>query len=291
MAARLLIYTQIHSRYRVFDASGHLPFSIVFGFCRRGTTDTDMRAIVLTISGSVLDVPYALANGLLTLHERDPHDTHHYIDVDLSGLRKTPAENAEFLSLPSPVNRIQSWRESFTTYSYPVNVDSKLASILDPGKKYSIRLASQDLGVRWWVYSDHEDHISGCDEKLSQPPEDAKLINSKSKGGNATFRVVRSLPWPPRIETRMRFASPGHPTDSHRLGISVTNAGELSVTFQTRNEQRFLIPWGPMQPLYDHLSDSLPHIVDTSSHIPPTSTQQLGKWLEKTIPSVVGCAC
>ena len=74
MMNELHIHTQTHSRYQVFDASGQLPFNIVFGLCRRSPGDTDLRPLLIEIAGSVLDVPFALAHGLLTLHEQDPED-------------------------------------------------------------------------------------------------------------------------------------------------------------------------------------------------------------------------
>lgn len=103
------IQTQINTRYRVFDASGQLPFIIVFGLCRRSHADTDSRPVLLESAGSVLDVPYALTHSLLTIHERDPEDAK-WVEVDLSRLTKVAAKEAECLSLPSPVNRTERWR-------------------------------------------------------------------------------------------------------------------------------------------------------------------------------------
>ena len=71
MMNELRIHTNIHGRSQVFDASGRLPFSIVYGICRRSPAGTDPGAILFEIAGSVLDTPYALAHGLHTLHEQD----------------------------------------------------------------------------------------------------------------------------------------------------------------------------------------------------------------------------
>ena len=280
----LRIHTQIHSRYQVYDASGQLPFSIVFGLCRRSPADTDPRPLLLETAGSVLDVPYALAHGLLTLHEQDPQDTKQWDEVDLGRLNNVVAKEAECLSLPSPVNRTEHWRDAFTVYQCYVDVDSDLASILEPGKKYIITLASGDLGVKRWAYSDRKQFVDE-DGKPSHGSEAVKLINSKPTAGNATFKVVKSLPWPPRMETRMRLCASSTSSDSAlanaqlssstaALEVSVTNTGSDSVTMQTRGHQRFLIPWGPFQPEPDADDDRM-RIIDATPHKPPTSSLQV----------------
>ncbi|KAI4132192.1 MAG: hypothetical protein LQ338_000858 [Usnochroma carphineum] len=279
----LRIHTQIHSRYQVFDASGQLPFGIVFGLCRRSPADTDSRPLLLENAGSVLDVPYALAHGLLTLDEQDPKDAKRWVDVDLSGLNKVAAKDAGCLSLPSPVNRTEHWRDAFTVYQYHVNANSELASILEPGKKYIIRLASKDLGVKRWAYSDRKQSVDN-DKKPSHDSEAVKLVNSKPTAGNATFTVIKSLSWPPRVETRMRLYASSPSSDSAvanaklssstALEFSVINTGSDSVTVQTRGHQRFLIPWGPFQPAPDADDDRM-RIIHAAPHKPPTSSLQV----------------
>jgi len=137
MMNELRIHTQIHSRYPVFDASGQLQSSIVFDLCSRSRADTDPRPLLLKIAGSVLDVPYALAYDLLTLHKQDPKDTKLWVEVDLNQLNNVTVKKAEGLSLPSPVNRVEPWRNAFTVYQYHVDFNGKLASILKPGKSIS----------------------------------------------------------------------------------------------------------------------------------------------------------
>lgn len=279
----LQIHTQIHSRYQVFDASGQLPFSIVFGLCRRSPGDTDPRPLLLEIAGSVLDVPYALAHGLLTLHEQDPEDAKQWLEVDLSRMSKIAAKEAECLSLPSPVNRTEHWRDAFTVYQYHADVNGELALILEPGKKYIIRLASEDLGVKRWAYSDRKRFVDN-DGKPSHGSEAVKLLSSKPTAGNATFMVVKSLSWPPRMETRMRLCASSPSSDSAlanpklisstALEVSVINTGSDSVTVQTRGHQRFLIPWGPFQPEPDADDDRM-RIIDATPHKPPTSSLQV----------------
>ena len=277
-------HTHIRSRYRVFDASAQLPFSIVFGLCRRSPADIDPRPLLLEIAGSVLDVPYALAHGLLTLHEQDPQDAKQWAKVDLSRLNEVATKEAECLSLPSPINRTEHWRDAFTVYQCHVDVDDDLASIVGPRKNYVIRLASGDLGVNRWAYSDREQFVDN-DVKPNHDPEAVKLVNSKPTAGNATFKVVKSLPWPPRMETRMRLCASSKSSNSAlvnsqasssttALEVSVINTGSDSVTVQTRVHQRFLLPWGPFQPEPD-ADDYRVRIIDAKAHKPPTSSLQV----------------
>ena len=118
----------------------------------------------------MLDVPYVLAHGLLTLHEQDPQDAKQWVEVDLSRLNKVAAKEEECLSLSSPVNRTEHWRDAFTVHQSRIDVDGELASILEPGKKYVIKLASGDLNVKYWAYSDPERFVD-IDGKPRHDPE------------------------------------------------------------------------------------------------------------------------
>ncbi len=277
------IHTQIHHRYQVFDASGQLPFSIVFGLCRRSSADIDPRPLLLEIAGSVLDVPYALAHGLLTLHEQDPEDAKQWVEVDLTPLDKVAAKEAECLSLRSPVNRPGHWRDAFTVYQCHVDVNGELTSILQPGKKYIIRLASEDLGVKRWAYSDLKQFVDN-DGEPSHDSEAVKLVKIKLTASKAMFTVVKSLSWPPRVETRMRLCTSSPSSDSAlanaklssstALEVSVINTGSDSVTVQTRGRQHFLIPWGLFQPEPD-ADDHRMRILHATPHKPPTSSLQV----------------
>ena len=283
MTSELRIHTQIHSRYQVFDASGQLPFNIVFGLCRRSPADTDPRPLLLEIAGSVLDISCALARGLLTLHEQDPEDAKQWVEVDLSRLNKVVGKEAECLSLPSPVNRTEHWRDAFTVYQCHIDVNGELASILELGKKYTIRLASEDFGMKRWAYSDRK-QFADNDGKPNHDSEAVKLVNSKPTAGNATFTVVKSLSWPPRMETTMRLCASSSSSDSAvadaklsscpTLEVSATNTGSDSVTVQTRGHQRFLIPWGPFQPEPDADDDRM-RIINATPHKLPTSSLQV----------------
>ncbi|KAL8898809.1 MAG: hypothetical protein Q9207_006522 [Kuettlingeria erythrocarpa] len=270
----LRIHTQIHSRYQVFDASGHLPFSIVFGLCRRSAADNDPRPLLLDTAGSALDVPYALAHRLLTIHEQHPDDAKRWVEVDLSRLEKSaPSKGLEWLSLPSPTNRKEHWRDAFTVYQCPIEPDGEVASVLEPGKKYTIKLASEDLGVTRWAYSDRKEPIDSS-SKPSHDPGAAKLVNSKHTAGKATFKVVSNLPRPPQVETRIHLPLSSPPSGSPLLEISVLNTGPKPIIIQTCGHQRFLIPWGPFQPVPDALDDRM-RIIHATPHKPPTSSLRL----------------
>ncbi|KAL8940591.1 MAG: hypothetical protein Q9216_002736 [Gyalolechia sp. 2 TL-2023] len=282
MTGELRIHTQINSRYRVLDLSGQLPFSIIFGFCRRSPADTDPRPLLLETAGSILDVSYALGRGLLILYEQDPKDQE-WVEVDLSRLNKVTVKEAECLSLPSPVNRTEHWRDAFATYQYHIDVGGELASILIPGKKYRIRLASKDLGVNRWTYSDRTQFL-GNDGRLSNDSEAVKLVNSKSTASNATFKVMRKLPLPPRTETRIRLCASSPVSDfaladtarsgSTALEISVLNTSSFPVTVQTRGHQSFLHRWGIFEPESDD-DDDCARIIDSTTPHPPTSSLQV----------------
>lgn len=133
---KLPIHTFIHNRYQVLDYSGHLPFSIVFGLCRRSLEDTDPRPLILDTGKSALDVPYALANKLLKLNVEDA-DLKQEMALAISRLSQFGG-NDTYLTLPSPVNRKENWKAAIVAYHYQVNPGSELASIFKPGKKYEL---------------------------------------------------------------------------------------------------------------------------------------------------------
>ena len=279
----LRIYKQIHSRYQVFDASGQLPFSIIFGLCRRSPADTEPRPLLFEIAGSVLDVPYALAHGLLTLHEQNPEDVKQWAQVDLSRLNRVAEKEAGCLSRSSPINSTVHWRDAFTVYQCQIHAGGELASILEPRKKYIIRLANKNLGIKRWAYSDEKQFVDN-DAKPFDDPESTKLVNSKSTAGNATFKLVNNLSWPPKIEIKMRLwpsypssdPAVSHPqlNNSGALEVSVFNTSSDTITVQTRGHQHFLIPWGPFQPEPD-VDDDRMRIIDATPHRPPTSSLQV----------------
>ncbi|KAI1120286.1 hypothetical protein F5Y10DRAFT_290036 [Nemania abortiva] len=260
----LRIHTAIHSRYQVLDASGKLPFSVVFGLCRRSPADTDARPVVLHTSSSILDISYAISEGLLTLYEQHEGDNQN-TQINLPRHSETSdSETGEYLTLSSPVGRTGPWQEAITVYQYCINPKSKLASVLQPGSEYTIRLASGDLGVKWWAYGDVRDLLDkqGAPAKSS---ETAKLVNSKRTAGKASFAVVPELSWPPKVETHMQLCQNEQSGDDESaavLEISFLNRGTTPIIVQTRGTQSFIIPWGPFQPKEADLDQ--PRAIDSS---------------------------
>ena len=252
---QLRISTQVHSRLSVLDRSGRLPFSIAFGLCRRSPADADPRPLVLCTARSALDVPYALAHGLLTLHEHGPEEEQDF-EVDVSRLTKTEGgDKSTYVVLPSPVNRAKGIGRiaASTTYQYHVKAESELASLIDPGKKYMIQLAGTDLGVKWHAYGELDQLVSS-EGKTIQPSSQEKLI-SGTRSGHARFKAVSSLPWPPRVTTHARLYSSETssscsptPESATFLELSITNEGGRSISIQNRGRQNYLAPWGPFEP-------------------------------------------
>jgi hypothetical protein len=276
----LRVQTQLKSRYTVFDASGRLPFDLVFGLRRR--YDSDPRDISFQTTRSFLDVPYALANGLLKLHELRCTDTspNEHFEVDLSRLRAAIADDEpelEYIILASKANRkAKRGQLGVTEYRYRVNAGSPLASIFETRKKYSIGIANRDLGIHCWFDIGYAP-ASGAENTLTSTTETTtetcKLV-SNPHGSFATFTVIENLVWPPIVETRMHLlgsSTNDNPDtdDLHRtlLRVTVTNTGSDAISIQTRGLQHFLGHHGPFQPeSEDGLNPGrLPCIIDPAS--------------------------
>ncbi|KAL8648495.1 MAG: hypothetical protein Q9210_004952, partial [Variospora velana] len=277
-APTLKLHTQLRSLYPILDLSGHLPFSIVFGLCRHSPTDVDPRPLVFSTAGSVLDVPYALGCGLLTLHMQDGGEAKAWIGVDVRRLRDVVGMGEEeWVSLPSPVGRVGSWRDAFTVIRCLVDINGALASILEVGRKYRIRMAGEDLGVRRWGYRNHDQVVDSNNNNNNNEStndfEATRLVKSKITASNATFTVIRALSCPPRIETRLRLLSDvaGTTTGNLDLEVSVLNTSPDAITVQTRGHQHIPIPWGPFQPDPD-ADDNRMRIIHPTPHKSPISS-------------------
>jgi hypothetical protein len=250
----LKLHIRIHSRYQIFDQSGRLPFSIVFGLCRRSPQDTDTRSLILDTSGSIFDVPYALANGLLKLSEGQEET-----EVDLSSF-DAEAGPHQYVALPPPVRRAAHWNEDFEIVLYEIDSKSDLAPLLKPNTKYLIRLGNRDLGVQWWSYGEPGELPPGVILSSENVSEATKLVNSKESAGKAAFTTRDSLPSPPDLDIQLRLR-PQLPSsiitdeDSSQgsactLEVSITNTNaEHAVSIQSTGHQYFPIPWGPLQPV------------------------------------------
>ena len=290
----LRVNTQLKSRYAVFDTSGKLPFDIVFGLRRK--TDSDPRDIAFQTTYSILDVPYALAHGLLRLHELRCTDTNpeEHFEVDLSALRDAIAGSddepttLEYITLPSRSNKTEKRGQmGATEYRYRIEAGSPLASCFEVGKKYSLGLVKRDLGTHRWI--DSKSSPSSSETNTTSSPaadgatgETCQLV-SNPHGGFAVLRVVESLTWPPPIETRMCLLLPDassitkeqpsesddskQPPSQPILRVTSTNTGPTKISLQASGHQHFLSPWGPYQPeSHDGLNvGHLPSILAPSS--------------------------
>lgn len=265
----LQLYSLIHHRYQVFDYSGQLPFSVVFGLCRRSRNDTDPRSMILNTKESVLDVPYALAHGLLVLDVEDP-DLKEETANAIAKLRLNKVSNT-YITLPSPVNRIQHWTTALIEYRYEIDRSSELASILKPGTTYEIRIATPNLGIKWYGYGE-EDRIIDDKRQPMRESERRKLISDR-RHGRCIFTVVSSLPWPQNLVTRLQIDGPnakeGVSDGTVFLRVAVENTGTKDMTVQTRGTQRFLMIWGAMQP--EEAFEARPRIIDAEKPAPVAS--------------------
>ncbi|KAJ4137287.1 hypothetical protein NW768_002869 [Fusarium equiseti] len=252
----LKVSIHITSRYRVFDKSGKLPYSVAFGLCRRSSNDKDHRSLRLSANNSILDVPYALSHGLLSLCEND-------VEIDTGHLRSTDG-NEPYLTLPSPVGRTGNWRNHLSIYYYHISPDSDLGRLFKPGNKYHIRNKTGGDLRGDYVYVDNFG-------QSSRPSEKQKLVSSKAYGG-ARFKVVQCLPWPPEVQTRMQI----HKAEDNApvLEITVINNGNEPISVQTRYIQRFLTPNNPLQQNEEVPTlDPRPRIIDPKTPGPASTIQ------------------
>lgn len=255
----LRLHTVINKKYQVFDRSGLLPFSIVFGLCRRYPEDTDPRPLVLNTAESILDVPYALTHELLAISGHDVK-TKSGFPVDVGKLSQIESQNS-FITVPSPVGRTKHWRHSLVVYEYHVDPASELGSLLEPGNNYEIRIKKGvNFGGKGHSYTNET--IGATINTISASTEQSKIVCSRADG-RAMFKVVESLPCPPEIQTRMQ-RSEGN--DAAIIEVTVLHKGTDTVTVQTRGRQRYLTPWAPMQPHEEY--PSRPRIIDLQKPAP-----------------------
>ncbi|SPJ72810.1 uncharacterized protein FTOL_02539 [Fusarium torulosum] len=271
---KLNIWMVISVRYRVFDQSGKLPFSIVFGLCRRSPDDTDPRSLRLSARQTILDVPYALSNNLLQLRKYSA-TTKTDIQVDVGQLGLSNSEES-YLTLPSPVGRTENWRTCLSEYYYHIDPESELASLLEPGEKYSIKnFTGWQLGADKYAYIDEQG-------ELSSPSKKQKLVSSRVHG-RPTFHVVESLPWPPELQTRMHKDKDTN-GNSMLVDVTVLNMGSKAITVQTHGRQRFLTPHGALQQDEEFpINDGRPRIIDPDRPSPDATIQILDVCTNKVI--------
>ncbi|CAG7556445.1 unnamed protein product [Fusarium equiseti] len=254
--AELRIWTVISRNYRVFDKSGKLAFSIIFGLCRRD--DTDPRPLRIETKGTILDVPYALSNDLLQLRKYNPR-TRQYVQFEVGKLNNTNPPHAH-VTLPSPIGRAANWRSCITEYHYHVELKSELASLFEQGERYAVQ------NVSGWQLGPGA--FSFIDDKEPSQIDRCQAVSGRVNG-RAIFEVVESLPWPPELQTKMQLKISDYTT---WLTISVTNMESESITIQTRGRQHFLVPHSAFDvtPDYNH-----PRILDEERPAPEATIKIL----------------
>lgn len=131
--------------------------------------------------------------------------------------------------------------------------------------------------MKWYAYGDR-DQLLNDEGKPTQARSDPKLVGKPSHG-RCAFTIVPSLPWPPKLNTKLELRRiggvQGDSSNSVVLRISTTNTDTEPVTVQTRGQQRFLVSWGPMQP--EEGLDSEPRIIDSSTPGPISSLYIIDK--------------
>jgi hypothetical protein len=101
-----------------------------------------------------------------------------------------------------------------------------------PGREYRISLASRDIGIKWYTYTD--DPSLPIDQDLfSRPSETARIVNSKPSAGHAAFKVVESLPWPPEVSTHLHLIPATYARPSC-IQVSITNMSTQPLSIQPR---------------------------------------------------------
>lgn len=260
------IHVAINSRYRVFDRSGKLPFHIIFGLSRRSSEDTNPLPLVINTKETILDIPCALSSKLLSIRVQK-EDSKLDFAVDVGQLSPVRNEGESSVTLPSPVGRNLARNNPLVIHEYHLDPGSELASLLESGKKYRIRVARHgDFGGEGHRYVDE----ANPDDEQSPSKKEPNLVVGRVEG-SAIFTVLSSLSWPPKIQTTMRR----HPGDGDsrvtQLEVTVLNAGTGPITVQTRGRQSVLLPWGPVYE-EDEWS-TCPRIIDAQQPSPSRAIQ------------------
>jgi hypothetical protein len=268
----------INSRYPVFDRSGNAAFSVVFGL-RRADGHKNPEPLVLDTRDSILDVPYALANGLLTLHEYD-EKTNRSTPVEVNQLARATSQQEDYVTLPSSVNRA-SGRRGWTVYEHVVEPASDLGLLFEVGKQYEIRFSSTrdlDLGVKWYGYGKQEELLN--DPKQPRAASETPKLLLSAVSGLARFKAVQSIAKPPDLIMHMRLCPSIEASGSGGVTlveVVIVNNGLETITVQTSGEQSFLIPQGPQGVDFDvhgdWTYDSRPRIIDSAASAPLFSVQ------------------
>ncbi|KAF1818792.1 uncharacterized protein K489DRAFT_384276 [Dissoconium aciculare CBS 342.82] len=259
--SELRIRTTIAQRHDVFDRTGELPFVVLFGLTRHSEDDLDPRPLTIDTRKSALDVPYAIAHGLLCLFNIDGGFIDALRETHIpQALRELPNLDNDkmkpFMTLPTPVDRPQGLRTDIVTrFEYLIEKDSALGSMLRPGTKYEIRFPRvgptpmlSDLGVRWCAYGDPKDVIGDSAGPLYDS-EPLTLVGTGATKAHVRFQVVPSLLWPPELVTNeAKITANGE--RAVYLKVTTTQSGSEPVSVQTGGKQWYIHStdlWGEPQ--------------------------------------------
>ncbi|KAH7324177.1 hypothetical protein B0I35DRAFT_423667 [Stachybotrys elegans] len=133
-----------------------------------------------------------------------------------------------------------------TIYRYCVEPGSELAALFEHGKMYTIRGKPGNNVVASGWYGDQS-----ASTNLGPDSPEARIHLTMLRNhvsGRATFRVVSSVPWPPRLHVRLRKQDNDKDKESPILEVSTVNTGSEPISVKTRGEQYMLQPQGPLEP-------------------------------------------
>lgn len=227
---------------RVYNLSDEIPFQIIFEIYRAHDNDHVPRPLTLLKMGSVFDVPSALSQGILELLD---FETGTKIDIPARAAPETPEvqqsldfEDSLMTILPYNTAVSKSLRHIQHTFALP-SPKSPAAWPLKAGQRYTLRLTSSDLGVRWWTYGTKEDLLAPCGNlKPLDPSEPARLC--RVTGYNTSFSVVASLPHPPAFTVKLSLSAEvfdGANPQPIAIRITTTNLGDRPITAKNRFTQ------------------------------------------------------
>lgn len=137
--------------------------------------------------------------------------------------------------------------------------------------------------MKWWAYTNSND-LGDSNTLLTETPP---IISSKPTAGKAVFKVIKSLPWPPKLEISLSLS------ESRLLQVSVTNTDSEPLSVQSRDTQRFITPWGPLQPEETSINARGPRIIDPESgkgnwEVRKSSTGEVVKGFKKRSTGCIG---
>ena len=216
----------------VLDLEGTVPLDILLQV-KRGATDISRQMNIRT-DGSLFDIPYAFSKGLFKLVDLKTGEN---VDLDI------PVESPEpkFITIPARVGRLPRFECDLTI---PLLLSTHVKSALVPKHRYSVKLNTVDLGVKWWNYATEDgDELKqrALDDRLPRS-EPARLIANGPH--HRDFRVVESLPKPPKVSISLSLTSAEviHRSNPHPLALRATiiNTGNSAITVQSTRDQIYI---------------------------------------------------